>query len=268
VFWTFNIPLTQKRSYNKFINQYGASAYNYINTNGTGFQTSYVYAKDTELNSYLGLGLNILDLDFELGATLGLSPYATSTTTFYRNNAKTGLNAIDFKSSAVFLSVNIPIALGFGRKEKTPKPPKAQKPKPEPKPEKKEDPKPKKEEKPSYDFKDKKLRPGDDLILNNINFEQSKSVLLPEGMTELDEVFKLMKQNPDIDIELSGHTSNEGDKKDNISLSKDRALACKEYLVNKGIKSGRIKAVGYGPNKPLSSSNQKANRRVEIKILE
>lgn len=114
------------------------------------------------------------------------------------------------------------------------------------------------------------LKEGDKLTLKNIQFDQSKSLLLTAGKAELDKLFKILKKNPLVEIELSGHTSNEGNVEKNRILSQERADACRKYLIDGGIHQDRIKAIGYGPDKPIADNSSEAgriqNRRVEILI--
>ena len=129
---------------------------------------------------------------------------------------------------------------------------------------------------PSVIVNGKILKKGESIALNAIQFEQSKSELLPEGRTELNKVVDLMNKYPSLTIELSGHTSSfkEDTKEDNeanVELSQDRAEACKMFITNQVRGSdNRIKVIGYGSNKPLvpniSEENRKKNRRVELKI--
>ncbi|MGL4631614.1 MAG: OmpA family protein [Leadbetterella sp.] len=114
---------------------------------------------------------------------------------------------------------------------------------------------------------DKKIAIGEKLVLNAIQFEQSKAVLKPEAIQGLEEVLAMLKKYPSIRIEITGHTSTEGVRSDNIELSKLRAEACKDYLVKKGISAKRIVAFGIGPDRPISNTNQQLNRRVEMKVL-
>jgi outer membrane protein OmpA-like peptidoglycan-associated protein len=86
-------------------------------------------------------------------------------------------------------------------------------------------------------------------------------------MGDLDEVYDLLVKYPGTRIQLSGHTSLEGSRRQNIDLSEKRAEACKDYLVRKGVDRRRIRTVGYGPDKPISEDNQEINRRVELQIL-
>ncbi len=119
-------------------------------------------------------------------------------------------------------------------------------------------------------FNNKTLQEGDNLIMNNIQFEVSSAVLLAAGKTELDKLYLFMKQNPGVEILLSGHTSSEGSATLNRELSLKRVSSCKKYLLEKGIDEGRITIKGYGPDQPITlndtEANRAKNRRVEMKI--
>jgi len=108
--------------------------------------------------------------------------------------------------------------------------------------------------------------------LEKIFFEQSSAELLPESYPELERLYRLMMNNPDMRIELGGHTDTRGYYSSNVRLSQDRADAVSEYLVNKGINKKRIETVGYGPSQPIAENDTEEsrarNRRVEVKILE
>lgn len=120
------------------------------------------------------------------------------------------------------------------------------------------------------EFNGSVLKEGDKTTLNNIQFERSKYDLLPKSKAELDKLIELMFKNKELEIELSGHTSNEGLYSENILLSTNRAEACRNYLVEKGIHPDRIKAVGYGPDQPINNNSTEKervqNRRVEVLI--
>ncbi|RZK01497.1 MAG: hypothetical protein EOO43_24480 [Flavobacterium sp.] len=112
---------------------------------------------------------------------------------------------------------------------------------------------------------------GETVTLKNIIFHQSKYNLLPESLPELDMLVSLLKDNPTMEIELSGHTDNKGDFNKNIELSENRAKMAKDYIVSKGINASRINGKGYGSTKPIASNakeeTRKLNRRVEFTIL-
>jgi outer membrane protein OmpA-like peptidoglycan-associated protein len=117
----------------------------------------------------------------------------------------------------------------------------------------------------------KVIKKGESIILNAIQFEQGNSDLLENAKIELDKVAEWMKKYPNLTIELSGHTSNEGDQEENRKLSEDRVIECKEYIARqiKGSNS-RIRTIGYGSTRPRypnnSEESRKKNRRVELKI--
>jgi OmpA-OmpF porin, OOP family len=119
-------------------------------------------------------------------------------------------------------------------------------------------------------FNQQTLRVGDAITLNNILFDQGKADLKPASISELNKVVEFLKTNPGAEIELSGHTSSEGDAALNRSLSYKRVKACKDYMVSKGIDAGRIMANGYGPDRPVApndtEANRAKNRRVEMRL--
>lgn len=108
-------------------------------------------------------------------------------------------------------------------------------------------------------------------ILNNIFFASGKWDLEPQSAIELDKLCLLLKNNPSLTVEISGHTDDIGKDADNLVLSQKRAKEVMTYLVNKGIPMSKIKAVGYGKTQPVvpnsSDENRKLNRRIEVKFL-
>lgn len=112
---------------------------------------------------------------------------------------------------------------------------------------------------------------GTTFILNKVYFNKSKYDLLAESFAELDTLVKFLIENPSVEIEVSGHTDNQGEMTDNFILSENRAKAVKEYLVSKKINQDRIRCKGYGETKPIASNaseqTRKLNRRVEFMIL-
>jgi outer membrane protein OmpA-like peptidoglycan-associated protein len=248
-----------------FFSQNAAATEDQRNGLGTGVIIDLNYKRTSLQSLYFAVGKkNILDLNVELGLMLNFQDKGYTDYSFYRNGSRSGSTRISNGTSSIFITVSQPINIGFNSHPKPPKPPKPEK---TPAPKKTEDKKPAENVKKEYTFKDKVVFSGEDIVLNNIKFEQSKDILNLNAMKELDDVYDLMKKYEDTKVILTGHTSNEGNRKDNIALSKDRAEACKKYLVKKGIKSSRIKADGFGPDRPISNSNLELNRRVEIKIF-
>lgn len=120
-------------------------------------------------------------------------------------------------------------------------------------------------------FDQQSIKVGQAVQLNNILFDQGKADLRQESKVELEKIVILMKENPTSEIELSGHTSSEGDPAFNRSLSYRRVKSCKDYIVEKGIDTARIIAVGYGPDRPIAPNDNEANRarnrRVEMRVV-
>jgi outer membrane protein OmpA-like peptidoglycan-associated protein len=108
-------------------------------------------------------------------------------------------------------------------------------------------------------------------VLNNIFFDSGKADLRPESFAELDKLQKLLKQNPTLQVEISGHTDNVGKDSENQILSEKRALSVLDYLIKNGANVLNIKSIGNGSKKPMlpnySEENRQINRRIEMKIL-
>jgi len=112
---------------------------------------------------------------------------------------------------------------------------------------------------------------GETTQLRAIQFVQSKPDLLPEAQPALEQLLAFMQNNPTVEIELSGHTDNQGNFDKNMALSKERVDVVKKFLVKNGIKARRISTKGYGPTRPIASNNseetRRLNRRVEMTVL-
>ena len=96
----------------------------------------------------------------------------------------------------------------------------------------------------------------------------SKAVIKKTSNSILDEIVKVMKENPSYKLSINGHTDNTGKADKNQKLSEDRANAVKDYMVNKGVEADRLTAQGFGQDKPVADNKTKAgkakNRRVEF----
>lgn len=114
------------------------------------------------------------------------------------------------------------------------------------------------------------LNTGATLRLDNVEFEQGKAVLLPSSGSDLNRLLALLTTNPQLTIELRGHTDNQGDAQKNQVLSEQRVTVVKEYLVRRGIAAERITGLGLGGTAPRASNEQEAtrrlNRRVEFRV--
>lgn len=107
--------------------------------------------------------------------------------------------------------------------------------------------------------------------LEGIEFELGKDIIRPISYSILDKVVKVMKDNPDYKLKISGHTDNQGDPDANLILSHKRAQATRRYLEAKGVDTSRLDAIGYGETKPIadnsSTEGRARNRRVEFEII-
>lgn len=106
------------------------------------------------------------------------------------------------------------------------------------------------------------------IALYGILFDTGKSVIKPESAPALKLILDYLNENPLVKIIVVGHTDNTGVYASNITLSKARANAVKEYLVSKGISSARLQAEGVASLCPVSTNDtdegRAKNRRVEI----
>ena len=123
----------------------------------------------------------------------------------------------------------------------------------------------------TLDFNLKPIVVGETVRLQNVMFRQSTAVLMEESNEALDEVVEMMKSNPQMEIQLTGHTDNQGNSRANIKLSRERVEAVKNYMISRGIDEGRIQGKGFGGTKPVASNaseeTRRLNRRVEFVVL-
>lgn len=105
-------------------------------------------------------------------------------------------------------------------------------------------------------------------VVDGLYFEADKAVLKSESGPAIDQVVKLMSQNPKLKVFVVGHTANAGSVESSVKLSDERAQAIVQMLVSKGVAASRLKAVGVGPYCPAASNRTEEgkalNRRVEL----
>ena len=113
---------------------------------------------------------------------------------------------------------------------------------------------------------------GKPFVINNIFYNTNSAELTIESKVVLKSFAGYLKENPEIKIEIQGHTDNVGNPKANEALSSNRAFSVKSTLEEMGISGSRINAKGFGSSKPLAdNSNEEGrakNRRTEFMILE
>jgi len=109
------------------------------------------------------------------------------------------------------------------------------------------------------------------IILKNIFFDVNQYELQPASQIELDDVVKLLKENPPVFIQINGYTDNVGKPADNLLLSQNRAKSVVNYLKSKGIDPRRLSFKGYGDTEPVSPNSTETgraqNRRTELKVI-
>lgn len=107
--------------------------------------------------------------------------------------------------------------------------------------------------------------------LENLLFNLGKADISEESYQELDAVVQMLNENPNMMIQLEGHTDFRGNAKENMKLSKKRIRSVRGYLISKGVKKKRIKTKAFGGSQPINRQNEpkarERNRRVEVRIL-
>lgn len=116
-------------------------------------------------------------------------------------------------------------------------------------------------------------RVGEGIVVkfaDNVLFGFDRSDLSATAQGNLDKLATVLKNNPDTDIEIQGHTDARGTDAYNQTLSEKRANSCAAYLKNKGVASSRITAKGYGKTAPVATNDTEEgraqNRRVNFVI--
>lgn len=116
------------------------------------------------------------------------------------------------------------------------------------------------------------LSVGDALVLQNIHFEYNSSALTEDSQAGIQVLADFLKRNPELRVELAGHTDDVGSAAYNLKLSSERAEVVREALIAKGIEAIRLTAKGYGDTRPLypndGEERRAMNRRTEMIIIE
>lgn len=105
-------------------------------------------------------------------------------------------------------------------------------------------------------------------ITYGITFDVGKSVIKPESMGEINRIVQLMSENPDLKFSVEGHTDSTGNATSNQTLSEARSKAIVEKLIELGISTDRLTALGKGQTTPIADNGtdegRAKNRRVEF----
>jgi outer membrane protein OmpA-like peptidoglycan-associated protein len=112
---------------------------------------------------------------------------------------------------------------------------------------------------------------GQVVRLNNVFFDFDSTALRPESFPELDRVVMFMNENPNVEIQIEGHTDAKGADDYNLNLSGGRITSVEAYMESKGIAPSRIVTKSYGESVPIADNEteegRQQNRRVEFKII-
>ena len=123
----------------------------------------------------------------------------------------------------------------------------------------------------SFDVPLEPIQEGAAIVLNNVFFDYNQYTLKTTSKMELNKLVALLMSNPNMQVEIGGHTDNKGGKDFNQRLSENRAKAVYEYLISKGIEQARLSYKGYNFSQPVADNateeGRAKNRRTEFKIL-
>jgi outer membrane protein OmpA-like peptidoglycan-associated protein len=116
-----------------------------------------------------------------------------------------------------------------------------------------------------------KIQGSEIKLSDKIQFETDSAKIVGQSTPLLEEIADVLQKNPDLaDVEIQGHTDNSGSRDGNQRLSDARANAVRDWLVKAGVAGGRLKAKGYGQDRPLApnvtEANRAKNRRVQFII--
>ncbi len=114
------------------------------------------------------------------------------------------------------------------------------------------------------------IKVGEKIQLKNIFFENGRFYLLPESYTELNKLAQYLIRNPQMEVQINGHSDNSGSRSKNQKLSELRAREVFEYLIKKGVQN-KLYFKGYGSSLPIAGNDtdidRAKNRRVEFEII-
>jgi OOP family OmpA-OmpF porin len=109
-------------------------------------------------------------------------------------------------------------------------------------------------------------------LSDEILFDVDEAELKPGGMQQLARVAEFLREHPDRNVVIEGHTDSTAPDTYNLALSQRRAHAVEDFLITQGVEPTRISAIGYGEQLPIatndSAAGRQANRRVEIVVLD
>ena len=109
------------------------------------------------------------------------------------------------------------------------------------------------------------------ILLKHVFYNTGSAALSDLSKYELDNLTNIMNANPNVKVELAGHTDSQGDDTSNLALSQSRAQNVMNYLLDKGVNSNNLSFTGYGETLPIGDNGTEAgreeNRRTELRIV-
>ncbi|WP_052294289.1 OmpA family protein [Desulfosudis oleivorans] len=109
-------------------------------------------------------------------------------------------------------------------------------------------------------------------VIEGLNFERARADIMADSFAKLDEVVTVLKNNPELRLEVQGHTDSRGNPGFNQVLSEQRAGAVVRYFVSRGIAADRLVSKGFGPSQPIADNDtaegRAENRRVELNPID
>lgn len=111
------------------------------------------------------------------------------------------------------------------------------------------------------------LQTGQEIVLPALRFEQGRAVLLPTAQVALDSLAALLRVQATWQLEVQGHTDNQGDKALNHQLSQRRAEVVCFYLAAHGIAASRLRPIGYGCTQPIANNNDPSLRPLNRRVV-
>ncbi len=117
-----------------------------------------------------------------------------------------------------------------------------------------------------------RIEESGNIVLEGINFETNSAQITPDSDPTLTKALNTLRTNPQLRVEIQGHTDDVGNDRANQRLSEARANSVRDYLVQRGIDATRMTTRGYGETKPLvpndSQENRFKNRRIQFQVLQ
>jgi peptidoglycan-associated lipoprotein len=100
------------------------------------------------------------------------------------------------------------------------------------------------------------------VTFEDVHFDFDRYNLRPEAVKILDDAIDTLRANPDMRITIEGHTCNIGTAEYNLALGERRAQAVRDYLINRGVATGRMQTVSYGEERPKHDNSREETRRL------